>query len=78
MKNIKIQLKKRDGNKCLNPDCWGTSKKLHLHHINYIKKDCRPQNIITLCISCNTRSNKDREWHQAWYNAIIYRRLNGE
>lgn len=73
-KEYKESIKERDDNKCQNPDCWGTSERICLHHINYIKKDCRPKNIITICQSCNSRANKDREWHTAWYQAIIYRR----
>ena len=73
-KDYKESIKKRDGYQCLNPLCQGNYKRLSLHHINYIKKDCRPFNLITLCISCNGKANKDREWHSAWYQAIIYNR----
>ena len=46
--------------------------KLCIHHINYNKKDCKPKNLITLCKSCNSKANYDREWHKSWYKAIIY------
>ena len=67
-------IKERDNYKCLNPDCWEISKRLTVHHIDYNKKNCEPQNLITLCNSCNSRANKDREWHKAWYETIIYKR----
>jgi len=70
----KESIKERDGYKCLNPTCNKTSTRLSLHHINYNKKDCHPLNIITLCASCNAKANKDREWHECWYKAIIIRR----
>jgi len=73
-KEFKDFIKKRDGYKCLNPDCWGVSKRLTVHHIDYNKKNCEPQNLITLCNSCNSRANTQRNWHKAWYQAIIYRR----
>jgi len=73
-KEFKDYIKERDNCKCLNPDCWRISQKLTIHHINYKKKDCKPRNLITLCNSCNARANFDRDWHQAWYEAIIYRR----
>ena len=73
-KEFKDSIKKRDGNKCLNPECNGIIKRLCLHHINYNKKDCRLENLITICLSCNTKANYDREWHEAWYQAIIHRR----
>ena len=63
----------RDGGKCQNPQCNGKHTKLHLHHINYDKKDCRPINLITVCISCNSKANYNREWHKVWYTEIMNR-----
>ena len=73
-KEYKESIKERDGYQCLNPECNKNNNKLCLHHINYNKKDCRPKNLITICNSCNLRANKDRIWHEVWYNTIIYRR----
>lgn len=73
-KEYKESIKQRDGYRCMNPDCWNTHKALSIHHIDYNKKSCGPENLITLCRSCNGRANKDREWHKAWYQAIMYRR----
>ena len=73
-KEFKDFIKERDGYRCLNPFCFGNIHKLCVHHINYNKKDCVPENLITLCTSCNSRANKNRKWHEAWYKAIINRR----
>ena len=73
-KEFKESIKERDGHQCLNPDCFGNIHRLSVHHIDYNKKNCKPENLITLCTSCNSRANKDREWHKSWYKAIIYRR----
>ncbi len=70
-KDFKESIKERDNYQCQNPDCWGTSKDLCLHHIDYDKKNCKPGNLITLCRSCNGRANKDRRQHAAWYRAIM-------
>jgi len=75
-KDLKEFVKERDGYKCMNPDCWGKDNMLHVHHIDYNKKSCGPENLITVCRSCNSRANKDREWHEAWYKAILHRRYN--
>jgi len=75
-KEFKKSIKDRDGYKCLNPDCWGTSYRLDIHHIDYNKKNCHPDNLITLCRSCNSRANRDRKWHTSWYRTIMYRRHN--
>ena len=47
---------------------------LNIHHINYIKKNCHPWNLISLCRGCNTKANYNRRWHKHWYQAIMYRR----
>jgi hypothetical protein len=73
-KEFREFIKQRDGNKCLNPDCTKKSKMLSIHHIDYDKKSCDQKNLITICISCNSRANIDREWHISWYRAIMYQR----
>jgi len=72
--DYKESIKKRDDYQCLNPECNRTHKKLCIHHIDYIKKNCHPFNLITICTSCNGKANKDRKWHKFWYKAIIYNR----
>ena len=73
-KDFKEYIKYRDGNKCLNPTCSKKSKYLAIHHIDYDKMSCREDNLISICLSCNTKANKDRNWHKEWYRAIMYRR----
>lgn len=77
-REYKQSIKDRDGNRCLNPDCRGNCNHLplHIHHIDHNKKNCGPENLITICNSCNTRANSDLEWHKDWYQAIMYRRYN--
>jgi len=74
-KEYKEFIKERDGNRCLNPYCNSKNPAdLTIHHIDYNKKNCQPNNLITVCRSCNSRANTDRNWHTGWYQAIIYRR----
>ena len=70
-KEFKNSILERDNYKCQNPDCWGTSKKLTGHHIDYNKKNCDPSNVITLCQSCNSRANKNREYWTKFYREIM-------
>lgn len=67
----------RDQGKCQNKLVENHSERLTLHHINYIKKDCRPSNLITLCVSCNSKANYNRDYWQEVYTAIIGGRNNG-
>ena len=34
---------------------------LHVHHIDYDKKNCDPKNLITLCGGCHTKTNFRRD-----------------
>ena len=36
-----------------------------VHHIDYNKKNCNPENLITLCMSCNAKVNFNRDY---WLN----------
>jgi len=63
----------RDGDNCQNPLCRHNSDHhpIEFHHINYIKKDCDPQNIIKVCKSCNSRANHNREFWQKHYEGLM-------
>ncbi len=76
----KESIRQRDNYQCQNPDCWKIVKrkeKLCIHHIDYNKKNCKPDNLITLCRSCNTRANANREFHFNFYKNIIDNKLKG-
>lgn len=69
--SYKKEIKDRDGNICQNPYCYKTTDKLCVHHVDYTKTICGPDNLITICIGCNSRANTDREWHTEWYRLIL-------
>jgi hypothetical protein len=73
-KDLKEYILFRDNNNCQNPQCNKISIKLSIHHINYNKKDCNPKNLITLCFSCNSIANFEREWWECFYKEIIRRK----
>jgi hypothetical protein len=68
---LKKSILERDNYECQNPDCWGTSKRLCPHHIDYNKKNCDFFNLITVCNSCNGRANKSREYWTKFYQEIM-------
>jgi len=74
-KDYKKSILEQDGYKCQNPICEKKSKNICIHHIDYNKKNCIPNNLITLCKSCNSKANYNREWWQLFYTEIK-RRLN--
>lgn len=46
-------------------------RKLDVHHIDYIKKNCDETNLITLCIGCNAAVNADREYWTEFFQGRI-------
>jgi hypothetical protein len=55
----------------MNPLCYKTSKRLCIMHIDNNKQNCHPNNLITGCISCNSRAQSNREWWTNFYNNIM-------
>lgn len=46
-------------------------EKLHVHHIDYDKKNLDPQNLISLCRSCHMKTNANREyWTKHMFDII--------
>jgi 5-methylcytosine-specific restriction endonuclease McrA len=41
--------------------------RLTAHHIDYDKKNCDQQNLITLCSACNSKANFNRPYWQDFY-----------
>jgi Zn finger protein HypA/HybF involved in hydrogenase expression len=73
---LKEQIRNRDNHICQNPECNMTEeehiivfgKVLTIHHIDYNKQNCSKSNLITLCYSCNTRANFNRNYWKEFYS----------
>lgn len=66
--NLKYHIKKRDNFICQN--CI-MDKNLIIHHIDYNKQNCNEDNLITLCNSCNSIANFNRDYWFAFYRYIL-------
>ena len=67
-------IKERDNNECQNPNCnkeITINNHLCVHHIDYNKKNCKPENLLSLCNSCNSIANGNREYWQEFYTKIM-------
>lgn len=62
---LKELIRKRDNHTCqlCNKTKEEEGRSLCVHHIDYIKEHCDPENLITLCKSCNGKVNSGR---RAW------------
>ena len=59
---LKLKIRTRDNFKCrvcgiLEKNC---KRKLSIHHIDYDKKNCNEDNLISLCNACHQKTNKDK------------------
>jgi len=72
-KTLKRSIKERDRFAC---QICGEQEDLSVHHIDYNKKNCNPDNLITLCRSCHTKTNyKRKKWikffEKHWKNITL-------
>lgn len=76
---LKEQIRQRDGYRC--QECFREQSelrtknnrryKLHVHHIDYNKKNSNPENLISLCFSCHMQTNfKRNDWTKYYKNKI--------
>jgi len=68
-KLLKEEIKKLDNNRCCK--CLEQNKKFAIHHIDYDKKNSNKNNLVTLCISCHTETNYNREKWQNYFENYI-------
>ncbi len=76
-KKLKEKIRERDNEICQN--CGKTKIenkwKLSVHHIHYDKENCYP-NLISLCISCNSKVNFNRNyWEEHFMEKLKKRNL---
>jgi 5-methylcytosine-specific restriction endonuclease McrA len=65
-KALKELVRERD-----NHTCQLCGKKGYpVHHIDYNKKNCNPENLITLCVNCHSKTSFNREKWKAIFDKI--------
>ena len=58
---LKKKIKKRDNYRCQECSEKLPNKMLYIHHIDYNKKNNKPENLVSLCPSCHSQTNFKRE-----------------
>ena len=66
---LKRAIRERDNYICQLCSQYGNA----VHHIDYDKKNCNPENLITLCNNCNLKVNHNRNY---WTNYFLKLRGN--
>lgn len=66
---LKESIRQRDNYKCQicrMPECENIQK-LSIHHIDYDKDNLNPENLISLCRSCHTKTNYKRKYWEKYF-----------
>lgn len=76
---LKEKIRQRDDYQC--QECFTIQsklkRKLHIHHIDYDKENCDPNNLISLCHSCHVKTNnKNREKWIEYFKLKIFKKIN--
>lgn len=73
---LKEQIRRRDNYIC--QECGiiqeKIERKLDVHHIDYNKKNNKPENLICLCPSCHSKTNYNREDWTKYFKKIMNER----
>jgi len=77
-KTLKDKIRKRDNYTCQNQVCNKKQGKrlLDIHHIDYNKENCNPNNLITLCMSCHAKTNTKRKYWINYFKKLMRHWIN--
>ncbi len=65
--SLKERIRERDRHTC---QICGAKQKHHtfpVHHIDYNKRHCSPNNLVTLCRPCHTTTNSSRKYWRTFF-----------
>jgi hypothetical protein len=68
-KELKYKIFSRDFFTC--QVCGNYPIRCQCHHIDYNKQNCKEDNLITVCCSCNNKANFNRDYWFAYFKYII-------
>lgn len=71
--DLRDAVRKRDKYRCrlCNRSQDEFKTKLDVHHIDYDKENCDPNNLITLCKSCHIKTNRNREKWEIYFKGFF-------
>jgi len=76
--SLKEKIRDRDNHECQKCHIKekNLDRELNVHHIDYNKENCEEENLISLCQSCHTKSNFNREeWIKYFKEDLICQKI---
>lgn len=70
---LRESIRQRDGYTCrICGYIWKKEdRKLSVHHIDYNKNNLNPENLITLCTSCHSKTHHKRDYWINYFNEVL-------
>ena len=65
---LKEQTRQKNNFICQSCGLVQNGVKLDVHHVDYNKKNCSPDNLITLCRKCHRKTNSNRNFWIDYFN----------
>jgi formylmethanofuran dehydrogenase subunit E len=70
--SLKKSIRERDHYICQLCGAQQEEEAFSVHHIDYNKQNCSPDNLITLCHSCHEKTNLNREYWTNYFQTKIF------
>ncbi len=76
---LKESIRERDGHACrlCGKSQEDNARLLSTHHIDYDKENLDPRNLLSLCMSCHSKTNRDRARWTRYFKTMIAGRKAG-
>jgi hypothetical protein len=68
---LKDAIRQRDEYRCVLCGAKQDERKLPVHHIDYDKENLDPKNLVTLCVSCHSKTNTDRFLWSQHFRSLV-------
>lgn len=65
--DLRKKIRERDSYTCAVCGSYGRC----VHHIDYVKENIKPENLITLCASCHSKTNSKREYWKEYFHKLL-------
>ena len=69
-KTLRRSIRERDNYVCQLCGKLQGDRAFCVHHIDYDKENCNPDNLITLCNRCNSKVNSNREFWTEYFSIL--------
>ena len=70
-KTLRIAIRERDNYVCQICGDKQDDRAFSVHHIDYDKLNCNSDNLITLCVKCHAKTNKNRDYWKEFFKQKI-------